>query len=182
MGGLSVEEILRIVEGHVCVDRREEESLQMFRSTVPTLSDPCNEHADVTHVTVSAVVASADATVLHLHKRLNMWLQPGGHIDAGETPAQAAWREAVEETGLDVAHPLGQPCFFHVDVHPGPRGHTHLDLRYLLLADDTRDPAPGEGESPHVRWFSWAEAQGVADPGLSGALLRARDLIRTYVR
>ena len=49
MGGLSVEEILRIVEGHVCVDRREEESLQMFRSTVPTLSDPCNEHADVTH-------------------------------------------------------------------------------------------------------------------------------------
>jgi hypothetical protein len=54
-------------------------------------------------------------------------------------------------------------------VHPGPRGHTHLDVRYLVFGPDA-DPAPPEGESPDARWFSWAEAIAIADEGLVGAL------------
>ena len=38
--------------------------------------------------------------VLHLHKRLKIWLQPGGHIEAGETPWDAACREAREEGNI----------------------------------------------------------------------------------
>ena len=104
-----------------------------------------------------------------------MWLQPGGHIEAGEQPWEASLREAEEETGLAVAHPPDGPELVHVDVHPGPRGHTHLDLRYLLFAPGD-EPQPGEGESPDARWFSWEEAIGTAEPGLEGALrsLRAR--------
>jgi hypothetical protein len=49
----------------------------------------------------------------------------------------------------------------------------HLDLRYLLLAPDD-DPAPGPGESPEARWFSWDEAHEVADESLRHALLSAR--------
>ena len=173
-----VDALLALVQNHVAIDDREAESLRLFRDSVSRLGDPCNEHADPTHVTASALVVGQRGTVLHLHKRLNIWLQPGGHIESGETPADGALREATEETGLVVAHPVSGPRFFHVDVHPGPRGHTHLDLRYLLHVDDVVDPAPPAGESPHVRWFSWDEAFAVADAGLVGALVRARELVR----
>lgn len=158
---------------HRPVDEREAESIAAFASWSERLVDPFDEHADPVHVTASAIVVDASVgaarTVLHLHKRLGMWLQPGGHVDAGESPAEAALREAREETGLAAEHPSGGPLFVHLDVHPGPRGHTHLDLRFLLVAPPA-EPDPGEGESRLVRWFDADEALGVADDGLRGAL------------
>jgi hypothetical protein len=59
-----------------------------------------------------------------------------------------------------------------VDVHDGGRGHTHLDLRYLLAADG--EPAPAPGESPDVAWFGWDEALALADAGLVAALRALR--------
>ncbi|HEX7167591.1 MAG TPA: NUDIX domain-containing protein [Acidimicrobiales bacterium] len=155
------------------VDDRERASVTTILRALDTLPSPFDEHADATHVTGSAIVVGARGTVLHLHKRMGLWLQPGGHIDEGETPWDAALREAREETGLDVCHPAGGPRLVHVDAHPGPRGHTHLDLRYLLDAVDA-DPSPGAGESPDVRWFAWDDAIAVADDGLRGALLALR--------
>jgi ADP-ribose pyrophosphatase YjhB (NUDIX family) len=73
-----------------------------------------------------------------------------------------------------VRHPSGGPLLVHVDVHRAPRGHVHLDLRYLLAADG--QPAPAAGESQAVRWFTWREAARVADDGLAGALVAARKL------
>ena len=158
---------------HQGVDQRECESLERFLVELGQLASPFDEHADPTHVTASAIVTGRRGVVLHLHKRLALWLQPGGHIEPGETPWQAAVREAEEETGLTVRHPDAGPRLVNVDVHPGPRGHTHLDLRYLLMADDA-DPAPPPGESQDVRWFSWDEAIATADLGLVGALRALR--------
>ena len=113
-------------------------------------------------MTASAIVVGRRGTVLHLHKRLGIWMQPGGHIDAGETADTAARREAMEELGLAVEHPAGGPRLLHVDVHEAALGHTHLDLRYLLLAADA-DPDPPPGESQEARWCAWDEAQDLAD-------------------
>ena len=96
-----------------------------------------------------------------------------GHLDPGEAPSDAALRESQEETGLELTHPVGGPRLIHVDVHDAAHGHTHLDLRYLLVAPD-RDPAPLPGESPEARWFGWDEADAVADEALVGALRAAR--------
>lgn len=173
-----LEHIVQLLHTHVPVDAREQKSIETFLETVVQLSDPCNEHANDVHVTASAIVVADHGmkVALHLHKRLNMWLQPGGHIEEGETPAQGALREAQEETGLPVRHHDGDGVFFHLDVHPGPKGHTHLDVRYLVRAPEIT-PTPADGESAHVAWFTWDEALALADPGLVGGLRAAKALL-----
>jgi 8-oxo-dGTP pyrophosphatase MutT (NUDIX family) len=170
---MTPDQLLAAVVARAPVDERERFSIDLFAEHVPRLVRPYDEDADPVHVTASAIVVGARGVVLHLHKRLGLWLQPGGHIEAGETPAEGALREAREETGLDVDHPAGGPRLVHVDVHPGPKGHTHLDVRYLLEAGDG-EPAPAAGESPDARWFGWDAAIEVADAGLAGALRHLR--------
>ena len=162
-----------MVEAHEVSDERERWSQERFLEELGRLGDPCNEEADPVHVTASSVIVGVRGTVLHLHRRLHRWMQPGGHIDAGEQPAEAALRESFEETGLDLAHPVDGPHLVHLDVHPAASGHTHLDLRFILVGSD-EDPDPPPGESQDVRWFSWDEAEAMADESLIGALRAAR--------
>lgn len=96
-------------------------------------------------------------------------MQPGGHVDSREPPATTAVRETAEETGIRGEHPDGRPRLVHVDVHEGGRGHLHLDLRYLLLAEVTT-PAPPPGESPEVAWFGRAAAATVVDRSCRAAI------------
>jgi 8-oxo-dGTP pyrophosphatase MutT (NUDIX family) len=162
-----------LVAAHGASSPREAAAQARFLAELARLDDPCDEHADLTHVTASGIVVGRRGTVLHLHKRLGRWMQPGGHIDPGETPPVAARREAIEELGLAVEHPADGPHLIHLDVHDAALGHTHLDLRYLLLGADA-DPAPPPGESPEARWCSWDEAAAQADEALIGALGLAR--------
>ena len=169
------------------IDDDERRSIERFAAEVDRLIaaglDPFDIDADAVHITGSAIVIGERGVVLLRHRRLDMWIQPGGHVDPGETPWSAALREAAEETGLPVSFiaEAGEmpgddvaPRLVHVDVHPGGRGHTHLDLRYLLGAPDL-DPAPPEGESPDVAWFDWPSAIERADDPRLASLLRHLD-------
>ena len=160
------------VAAHQPADEREIKARDRVLRELDARRRPFDEDDSPVHVTGSAVVAGPRGTVLHLHKRLHRWLQPGGHVDPGEAPWQAALRESEEETGLKLVHPAGGPRLIHVDVHDAAEGHVHLDLRYLLLADDA-EPSPAHGESPHVHWFGWQEAEERADVALAEALRAA---------
>jgi 8-oxo-dGTP pyrophosphatase MutT (NUDIX family) len=156
------------------VDAREARSRDRIVVALGRLERPFDRDADPTHLTGSAVVLGPDGVLLHRHKRLGMWLQPGGHIEPGETPWDAARREATEETGLRFAPWSEPPELAHVDVHDGGRGHTHLDLRYVLEVEGDAAPQPPAGESQEVAWFGWDRVLEIADPGLAGFLRSER--------
>lgn len=166
-------QVRALVTGHQPNSPREVDAKARMLAELELLDDPYDEHADPTHVTASAIVVGRRGTVLHLHKRLVRWMQPGGHIDPGESPSDAARREAVEELGLDVTHPADGPRLIHLDVHQAALGHTHLDLRYLLFGSQD-DPHPPPGESPDARWFDWDTARAMADEALAPALVIAQ--------
>lgn len=160
------------------VDAREATSVSRFVELYDRLDSPFDIDADPVHVTASGIVVGPRGVLLHEHKRLGIWIQPGGHIDSGELPWEAAQRETLEETGIDAAFagPFvgdGAPELAHVDVHDGGRGHTHLDLRYLLVGGED-DPRPPEGESQRIGWFDWDSAIDITDEGLRGALIALR--------
>jgi 8-oxo-dGTP pyrophosphatase MutT (NUDIX family) len=160
------------------VDERERLSIAKTLDRLSWPGDPLDEHADDHHVTSSAFVVSSRGVILHEHKLLGIWVQPGGHVDAGETPEEACVRETREETGL-VARHHEPPSIFHVDVHPGPHGHTHYDLRYVLVSDPI-DPSPPEGESPEVYWFDYPSALARCEPALQSALRKLSESSTTF--
>ena len=170
MNRVWVQTIYDEVDAIAPIDAREAESKARLLAGL-SMPDPFSEHAGPTHVTASAIVMGPEGVLLHFHKKLHLWLQPGGHIEANEAPWEAALREVGEETGLPASHLASEPSVAHVDVHPAG-AHVHLDVRYLVLASGT--PAPPPDESPLVRWFFWDEAFAIADAGLVGALRVAK--------
>jgi 8-oxo-dGTP pyrophosphatase MutT (NUDIX family) len=165
---MSVADLRERIERITPVDAREELSIGLTLDRLTWPGDPFSENEDDHHVTASSFVISSRGVILHRHRRLGIWVQPGGHVDEGERPEDASVRETVEETGL-VVHHLDPLELFHVDVHPGPRGHTHYDLRYVLLGEPF-DPQPPESESPDVFWFDFDAAVDRAESSLAPAL------------
>ncbi len=130
------------------------------------------------HVTGSGIVVGPRGVVLLEHKRLGIWLQPGGHIDPGETPWDAALRESLARRPAStvwICRPVrrsdGVPELVHVDVHAGGRGHTHLDLRYLIDGRRGRSRPP-EGESQQIGWFDWDRRSNEPTPASVACCVR----------
>ena len=94
-----------------------------------------------------------------LHKKLQIWIQPGGHADGDGNLARVALREAIEETGIEELEVLtpGIDC----DVHIIPQRlnepeHIHLDVRYLIRAPEN-SKIKRNHESVDMRWVEFSE-------------------------
>lgn len=124
------------------------------------------------HFTGSALVVHDDRErlLLMLHTKAGLWLQPGGHADGQADLAEVAWREATEETGIEALRVV-RPAI-DLDIHEfRPRvgePHTHLDVRYLVLAPPDAQ-LTGNHESQDLRWVTLAE---LADLGVDEGLVR----------
>ncbi|MFI6472085.1 MULTISPECIES: NUDIX hydrolase [unclassified Streptomyces] len=128
------------------------------------------------HLTASALVIDPEQgrVLLTLHKKLNMWLQMGGHCEPGDTTvAAAALREAEEESGVAGLTLLaGGPV--RLDRHPIPAPcHWHLDVQYAALAPAGAVEAISD-ESLDLRWFGYDEVATVADTSVVNLLEATR--------
>jgi 8-oxo-dGTP pyrophosphatase MutT (NUDIX family) len=169
---------------HAAADAFEAAHLRTIVEFVERHADPFDRRIREGHLTGSALVLSprADRVLLVHHRKLQRWLQPGGHADPGETAGEAvALREASEETGIAglALHPAA-PRPLDVDVHAIPAfgaepAHAHLDLRYLVVAPEAGVITRRAAESSDARWFGWDELAALdLDKGLLRALGKAR--------
>lgn len=116
------------------------------------------------HFTATGFLVRAGKVLLLRHRKLNMWLPFGGHLDPGEDPVQALLREAREETGFEIEIVAETPQFSANGVQALPRpesvllerieaDHYHIDLIYFVR------PVGGSqrlavNEHTEMRWFS----------------------------
>ena len=115
---------------------------------------------------IAAYIVQDSKVLLIHHRKLNMWLPPGGHIDPDELPDDAVLREVLEETGLEVvivsdqdSYPysdirlLARPHHVQLELIDPSTGHEHIDLVYFCR------PVHGtillnQEETNAIRWFS----------------------------
>lgn len=115
------------------------------------------------HLTASAWVVDAmrSRVLLTHHRKLNLWVQLGGHADGEADLLAAALREVREESGLTRVRAVSAEIF-DVDRHRIPARktepeHWHFDVRFLIEADAS-EPVIVSDESHTVAWVTLAEA------------------------
>ena len=104
------------------------------------------------HITGSAwlVDPGGEQVLLTHHKKLNRWLQLGGHSDGDENTLRVAMREAEEESGLKIQPTNSE--IFDIDIHTIPARktepeHLHLDIRYVFQAESTDERVSEESHA-----------------------------------
>lgn len=127
------------------------------------------------HFTATGIVLNDEHKVLMIrHKKLGVWLPPGGHVEPDELPDDAVLREIYEETGIRAAlfsneeelqlqdaaaKPLANPRYvLQEDI--GQKGdHFHIDLVYFCRAisgHEHRNDRETEG-------LAWMDEQQIRD-------------------
>ena len=125
------------------------------------------------HFTGSALVCDAalqKVALIH-HRKLEKWLQFGGHADGDRNLARVALKETEEESGLsrltylDFEETLGcphHPVPFDLDIHeiparPGEPAHLHYDVRFLVWSEE--QTLQQNHESHQLAWFDLEQAR-----------------------
>lgn len=127
------------------------------------------------HFTATVYILHEGKTLLLHHKKHNIWVPPGGHVEANETPAETAKREAFEETGIEIefikqenvwfeefsnATSIERPYLMLLENIPATAkepAHQHMDFIYVAKLVSIQSAI----EAHNMRWFTLEEVQNL---------------------
>ena len=151
------ESLLSQIEEYRLRSPGEEETISDFLKFIRAEPNCFERSNEAGHITGSAWVVSADGSEVLLthHRKLDRWLQLGGHADGDSDVYAVARKEAEEESGLLSFSPVGEGIF-DLDIHPiparkGEPEHLHYDVRYVLRAEGSHKYVVSD-ESHDLRW------------------------------
>jgi 8-oxo-dGTP pyrophosphatase MutT (NUDIX family) len=174
--------LLELLRSYVPVDADDGAVRSRFIAFVAAQRRCLDRALEIGHVTGSAwiVDAAGDRVLLTHHRKLGIWVQPGGHADGDPDLAAVAMREAEEETGLAGLR-LWREGIFDLDIHPIPGRdgiprHEHFDVRFALRTTGSEAFVVSD-ESHALAWVQLDELERIST---EPSLLRMRAKWRAW--
>jgi len=159
------EKLLEALRQYMPKDASEQEfRLKMIKLLEANGTKAFNRSTYPAHFTASGWLINSEASkaLLIHHKKLNKWLQPGGHADGETDLFKVVCKEVFEETGLQYFNQI-EDSVFDIDIHaiparPNKPAHEHYDVRFLFITRPG-DQVVINGESLS---FKWIELENIA--------------------
>ncbi len=177
--------ILKQLQDFISTQWFQEEEYPIFLKFLKFISSnpKCFERSSTLgHLTASCWILSKDSTLCLLthHKKLNKWLQLGGHADGDSSLLNVACKEGDEESGLK-SLTIKDKNIFDLSIHEIPTyknipAHLHYDVRFLFTADHY-EPLKISNESNDLKWVSLIELENYT---IEKSVLKMRNKILTF--
>ena len=161
-------DLQKMLMDYVPFNEQEERDRAVMIRCLQTQPDIYTRQNEVAHFTASAWIVNRERTkvLMAYHNIYHSWAWLGGHADGEKDLLQVALRETAEESGIRNARPVTESIYsievLTVDGHV-KRGryvpsHLHLNVTYLLEADEKDELLVKPDENSGVRWFAPDEA------------------------
>lgn len=152
------------IEDYIPVNAQEEGDKRVIQAYITQFPDTVLTRAnELAHLTSSGFIINAQASkVLMIHHNIyQTWAWTGGHADGDRDLLAVAIKEAQEETGVNNLQPLTGvvdaidilPVWGHYKKGRYVPVHLHLNVAYILVADEQEQLQVNEAETSGVKWI-----------------------------
>lgn len=160
--------ILEQLKKYVPYNEREERDKEQIIKSIKKFDDIFDRSNALAHMTASAWVTNKDRTkiLMAYHNIYNSFSWLGGHADGNKNLLEVAIKEVKEESGINNVKPISNDIFSvealtvdgHIKNGKYVSSHLHLNVTYLLEADDKEELKVKKDENSAVKWFNFDEA------------------------
>lgn len=160
---INVDSLKNNIEKFIPYNEQEEVDKKIMLNYIKDFDDVLTRQNEYGHFTSSAFVLNKDRSkiLMAYHRIYNSWAWVGGHSDGDNDLLYVAMNEAKEETGIKNVRPISKDIYsieiVTVDGHEKREkyvgSHVHLNVTYLLEADENEEIHIKEDENSGVKWF-----------------------------
>ena len=162
------EALIKQLEKYIPFNEQEERDKEMILQALRTQQNIFSRDNTFMHMTASAWIVNKDRrkTIMAYHNIYNSWSWLGGHADGDEDLLAVAIREAKEESGIKSIRPYSEDILSlevltvngHIKNGNYVPSHLHINISYLLVADDKEELIIKPDENSGVGWFTLSGA------------------------